>query len=260
MKSSDNIVLIAGDSFAAGEWRDPGVAYKPYDVGVGHNFILHGYQVRNVAKPGGSNLESYTRVKHYLQCNQHEIANIKFILFWQTEFYREMWHYSPARLEELLNQGYSAVKNKWIYEPYFSLAEIYQEWKIPIYIIGGASDAVGWPGMEEKLPGVNIVCESITNLLLKNDHRATTPVYSSFISGVVDSPEYNFLDMVKKNISSGDLEILLNDIDIGRQRIELMMKNPHYFYPDGIHPNESAQKRIFEFLLTAIPELNNHNL
>jgi lysophospholipase L1-like esterase len=95
----------------------------------------------------------------------------------------------------------------------------------------------------------------VTHLILENDHRATTPVYSSFISGLVDSPEYNFLEMVKKNISSSDLEILLNDINLGGQRISLMMKNPHYFYPDGIHPNERAHKIIFEFLLTAIPEL-----
>jgi len=249
---SNNIILVSGDSWAAGELPvNQNDSIK--NVGVCKQFLDYGYQVRNLAKPGGSNLESIDRINDYLNCNQHEISNIKFILFWQTEFFREIWYFPPDKVTENLKHGYLYLKDQWIYHPYHKLTQLSQKWKLPVYIIGGCSDTVWFDKFEKDFPGIKIICQSATNLILQQNHRITDPVFCEFIPGLIE--KYDFLNLVKKNISHSDLEILLHDMQLGKQRLEQFHNNRNYFYPDGIHPNANAQTIIFEFLCDAIPEI-----
>jgi hypothetical protein len=248
---NDKIILIAGDSWPAGVWEKD-VNY-PVHPGICSHLINLGFHVRNLAKPGGSNLESIDRVEDYISCNPKEISNIKFILFWQTEFFREVWYYRRHPLEKELAQGYAQLKDHWIYRPYYKLTELSQQWQLPIYIVGGASDTVWYDDFEKDFPGVKIVCQSITNMLINNCHRIDQPVFCEFIPGWID--EGDFLNLVKKNITNLDLKILLEDMELSKQRLKEFSAHPELFYPDGLHPNSVAHQKIFDFLIQHIPEL-----
>jgi hypothetical protein len=217
---------MAGDSWAAGVWQR-GIN-TPVDPGLSAQLISLGYQVRNLAKPGGSNLESIDRVSHYLSCNPNEMPNIKFILFWQTEFFREIWYYrNSAVLKKELALGYTQLKEHWICRPYYKLTELSQECQIPIYIIGGASDTVYYDNFEKDFPGVKITCQSITNMLINDCHQIPQPVFCEFMPGWID--EGNFLNLVKKNIVAKDLKILLEDMKLGEQRLNTFSAHPEFF-------------------------------
>jgi len=253
-----NTVILAGDSWAAGTWDKHEPEIPRPNEGVGQHFIQSGYAIRNIAKPGGSNLESVDRLRDYLRSNQHEVDNVKFILFWKTEFFREIWYYHPGDtiyvpLEQELNHSYRTLKDRWIYRPYHRLTEISCQWKIPIYVLGGCSDCVWYDEFEKDFPGVKVICQSVTNLLLTGDHRIAEPVFCQFISGWIE--RCKFLETVKQNISSEDLELLLHDIDLGMKRIKSYADNPHFFAPDLIHPNSRAHTTLFEYLMQTIPEL-----
>jgi hypothetical protein len=256
--SEKNIIVQVGDSWAAGTW-DQNSDIPRANEGIGQNFIDTGYSIRNLAKPGGSNLESIDRLKDYLRSNQHEINDIKFILFWKTEFFREIWYYHPddtvnAVAREELGHNYSALKDQWVYRPYYRLAEIALQWNVPIYVIGGCSDCIWYDEFEKDFPGIKIICQSATNLLLTGDHRIQEPVFCEFLSGWIDRCQ--FLEKIKQNITAQDLEVLLHDIDLGTQRLKSFRENPQFFGPDGIHPNALAQKLIFEYLIDHVPELS----
>ena len=250
-----NIIVQAGDSWAAGTWGKDSDTPRANE-GICQNFIDIGYSIRNLAKPGGSNLESIDRLKDYLRSNQHEINDIKFILFWKTEFFREIWYYHPddtnVPIEEL-SYRYGSLKDRWIYRPYHRLLEIRTQWNIPIYILGGCSDCVWYDEFEKDFPGVKIICQSVTNLLLNGDHRIQEPVFCEFLSGWID--RCKFLEKIKQDTTKQDLELLLHDMNLGTKRLKSFQENPQFFGSDGIHPNTLAQKLIFEYLMKHISEL-----
>jgi len=252
MPITDNIVL-AGDSWAAGVWNESGD--KIYNTGFALHLQSLGYNVINLSFPGGSNLQSINRIRDFLRCNQD--TKPKFILFWMTEFFREIWYYQAGNINNNeLTYAYPELKDRWIYRPYYQLSELYQEFKIPTYIIGGCSDTIWYDNFETDFPGIKILIQSSTNLLINNNHRIDNPVFCQFINGWIDNG--NFLEVVKRNISNHDLEILINDIDLGNCRVSQYRDHPELFFPDGIHPNATAQKELFDFAILKINDLQNH--
>lgn len=232
MNIKNKTILIAGDSWPAGVWGED--SDIPIEPGISSHLINHGYQIRNLAKPGGSNLESVDRIKNYLACNPTEISDIKFILFWKTEFFREIWYYKKSSiwptLEKELAHGYAQLKEHWVYRPYHRLTEVSQQWQVPIYVIGGASDTVWYDDFEKDFPGVKIVCQSATNMLINDCHRIDQPVFCEFISGWIE--EGDFLNLIKKNITTNqDLKILLEDMDLAKQRLNEFSDRPDLFLP-----------------------------
>ena len=246
-------ILIAGDSWAAGVGidSDDSLAHMKYG-GITELLSNRGYQIRNLAKPGGSNLQSCDALKNYLFFNEHEIPQIQCVFFWQTEFFREIWYYRSAELKKEFEVGYALLKDHWIYRPYHRLAEISQLWNIPIYIIGGCSDTVWYDDFEKDFPGLKIICQSATNYIINSSHRIPDPVFCQFITrGWSDE----FVALVKKDISNKDLELLLHDMTLGKNRIKQLDGNKQFFYPDGIHPNAHAQRLLFDLILKEIPDL-----
>lgn len=235
-----DIILIAGDSWAAGEC----ISKSEMQYGGVTEFLCNkGYDVRNLSTPGGSNLQACNTIKNYLTANQ--TGNIKKIVFWKTEFFREIWFYKSHQLKEELRNGYSVLKDHWVYRPYHQLTEISQRWNIPVYVIGGCSDTVWYDDFEKDFPGVKIICQSVTNYLVNNDHRITDPVFCEFMNGWIDE----FLNIVKKCISTNDMKLLISDIEKGQGRLRQFTKHPELFFPDGVHPNRRAQKILFESLI-----------
>lgn len=250
----EKIAVQAGDSWAAGTWNYGQQQIPRPHEDVCQNLRYAGYSTRNLAKPGGSNLESVGRLQDYLACNQQEIAHIKFVLFWQTEFFREIWYNASNGLHrEELNLGYRFVKDHWVYRPYHKLSKIAQRWNIPIYVIGGCSDCIWYENFEADFRGVKVICQSVTNLLLTGNHRIEEPVFCEFMPGWID--RFDFLNKVKRNSSSEDLATLLHDMELGQERLRLFKDNPKFFAPDGIHPNKLAHQTVFEYLMQNVPEL-----
>lgn len=252
------MILISGDSWSAGVWhKDNDI---PEDKGISFYLRNHEHKVLNLTKPGGSNLESIDRIRDYFRCNQSEISNVKFILFWKTEFFREIWYYRTksiitSELHKELSYGYRQMRDQWVYRPYYRLAELSQQWNVPIYVIGGCSDTVWYDDFEIDFPGVKIICQSMTNLLLNNNHRIDQPVFCGFLPTWIN--EGDFLNIVRKNISNDDYQELLQDMEIGMKRHEEYKNHPELFYPDGVHPNKKSHEILFNFILNKIPELNS---
>lgn len=250
-----NLIIVAGDSWAAGvhDNDDPNLVH---DTGFQLHLRNAGYRVINLARQGGSNLEAIERVSDFLKCNQHELSNIKCVIFSVTEFFRDIWYYKSGKstngssLESELKPGYIHLRDSWTYRPYYRLTESAQQWNIPIYVLGGCSDTVWYDNFGQDFPGVHILMQSVTNFLLTGEHRVEDPVHCLFQNGWIDSA--NFLETIKANIKSSELDQLINDIDKGQRRLDQYDQNQQLFYPDGTHPNEEAQRTMFEYMLPII--------
>jgi len=233
------IIILVGDSWPHGEIDE---VDNIFHGGMGEYLVDYGYDIRNLSFPSGSNLQAYTRLKHYLNCNKHELKYIKEVLFFKTEFFREIYFYKQVELQDELKKGYTQIKNDWANIPYYKLSELSQKTRIPISIIGGCSDALILPN---EPPGVHVVCQSWSNYMISGNHLIDEPVLTEYINGWVDP----FLNLVKPNMSNYDLNELNNDIELGTQRINKMYEYNQYFGPDPIHPNRLGHKMLFDFLI-----------
>jgi hypothetical protein len=250
-------VLICGDSWSAGTWNSGHEDPNP-NQGVGYHLAQAGFQVRNLSKPGGSNLESVQRLRDYLRCNSHETHDIVMILFWTTEFSRETNFYhnqdsSGPTLGQELAVGYQILRDHWIYRPYHRLSEISQLYQKPIGIVGGCSDTVSYADFEKDFPGLRIVMPSMTNYLIYGQAHVTVPVFCQFIPGLID--RHGFLDQIKQHSSAADLEALMHDMDLGHARLALMQDNPVWFAPDYLHPNEHGHHEVYKYIQKYMIEL-----
>lgn len=254
--TTQSIILQCGDSWSVGVYNSHHDG-PHFNGSVGQKFIELGYGVRNLGQPGISNLEAITRLEAYSSANPFDLAATKFILFWQTKFPREMLYYLAHDQDSLppelvSNQGYHVVKDSWIYRPYHRLAKICEKWQVPIYVLGGFGDTVWYDEFKKDFPGVKIICQSVTQLLLTGNHRVSEPVFCPFVPLWINRGQ--FLDRMKRGITNQDLEMLLHDMDLGAKRMRLWQQNPHLF-PDHYHPNCQGHSIIFAYLLQNVPEL-----
>jgi len=238
-----SVILLVGDSWPHGEIDSED---NIYHGGIAKYFSDYGYTVYNLSYPGGSNLQSCLRLQNFCNCIPGVVNNISKVFFFQTEFFREMFHYDVfdgKRLIKDVKKGYAQLKSNWSLLPYYELSKIGVKYNIPIHIIGGCSDALFFEDNELNL--VDVACYSWVNLLINGNHIIKEPVLTEFINGWVDP----FLDLIKPNIKNTDLELLNHDIELGLQRIKLMHENTQLFGPDPIHPNRKAHKILFNFLV-----------
>jgi len=172
------MILIAGDSWGAGEWCS-----KPLNVthnGLSRYICESGHTTVNLSRPSGSNLESSTRIVDFLLCNHDLILSrekLTSILIFQTEWDRDYLLNQKERVERF---DYPYIKDRYISMFYNRLSDISIRYNTPVYIIGACSDAIWLDKFESEYPGVSVICQSLVNLLLNNDHRTSTPVYSFF--------------------------------------------------------------------------------
>jgi hypothetical protein len=244
-------VLLVGDSWPAGELAeclDPVVLHR----GVQQYFVNDGVSVLNLCSPGGSNLLSINKLDEYLLTNN---TNDICIIFWVTEFFRNIWWYTDHNnasydrpLQQELNLGYEKLKEHWIYRPYYKLQELAQKYNVTINLLGGCSDTILYDDFNQDFPNLNILCQSLANYIVNDDPCPTDPVFCLFLNNWVDP----FLRAIKKTSNTKDLELLVTDIDKGRQRLNLLKENPQWFYPDGIHPNRFAHEKIYKLILDNI--------
>lgn len=242
-------ILIAGDSWACGEWSDDNKG----GYGISHSGLTKyltdlGYLVINLGKPGGSNIHSADRVNDFLTVSTH--LNISHVFVFQTEWIRDIKFEDEEILVEDVATGYLSLKNRLISRFYSKLSQSSQQSKTPIHLIGGCSDTIWLDKFSQEYPGLNVCCQSFTNLLLTENHRIANPVHALMTKQAEKNIVY-----LKNSIDSKDLQLLLDDIDQGKQRFTTWNQQKSFFWPDGGHANQTAHGILFKFLKMQIPDL-----
>ena len=229
--SEDKIILIAGDSWACGEWLEHSVIHG----GLTDYLIDQHYKVINLGRPGGSNDDSITRIEDFLNLNKNII--IKNIIVFQTEWTR-------SNILDI-DSEYTSLREGIISKFYYNLSRLSTKFNTTTHIIGGCSDTIWIDLFEINYPGVNVACQSFTNLILTNNHRICSPVYSLMTNNNTNSDKIEYF---KKQFNQYNLKLLLDDIDQGHARLDIWSKNKEFFWPDGVHPNRAGHKILFNFL------------
>jgi hypothetical protein len=247
--TQNKIIVIAGDSWACGEWSDN----RTNGHGISHPGLSKylselGYLVINLGKPGGSNIHSADRVNDFLTMSTH--LNISHVFVFQTEWIRNIKLEDKEFLVKDVATGYLNLKMRHISRFYYRLSEISQLSKTPIHLIGGCSDTIWLDKFSQEYPGLSVCCQSLTNLLLTGNHRIEDSVHA-----IMSKNSEKDIVYLKNNIDSKDLELLLDDIDKGNQRLTTWNQHKSFFWPDGVHANRTAHGILFEFLKTQIPDL-----
>jgi lysophospholipase L1-like esterase len=229
-------ILIAGDSWGCGEWNiectqilHPGLEFYLKEAG---------HTVTNISKGGCSNLDSISRISLWFE--RFKEVPIDMIFIFQTEFNRDFKHHINLKNDWQVN-SLKAIADKWIERFYYRLGEIAQKHQTKVYIIGGCSDTKSFDNMETDYPGCQIVCQSLTNLLVNNDCKIVNPVLSWY-----GANSESFLNKIKP--ITKDINEILSEIVQGFERQSLLTERPDLFFPDGIHPNRLGHKILYEFL------------
>jgi len=247
--TQNKIIVIAGDSWACGEWfNDPTTGYGISHLGLSKYLTDAGYLVINLSQPGGSNIITATRVDDFLKLSTY--LNIAHVFVFQTEWTRDMRGKGKDMVCRDVARGYIELKTKLISKFYQNLSCVAEQTKVPIHLIGGCSDTIWLDNFAKEYPGLNVVCQSLTNLLLTDNHRIANPVYA-----IITNQDEKQIDYLKEAMNSSDLELLLDDIDQGRQRLSQWDQEKSFFWPDGGHANQKSHAILFEFLKNQIPDL-----
>jgi len=229
-------IAIFGDSFANGETNGD---MKLNHLGLTQYLMDEGHFVVNFSRQGNLNhsigtVEDYT---FYIRQNSHLKFDIAFVF--ETEHTRN----SSDWIQYLRDGG--SVRDVDIHmakEFYKLLGEAQSIYNVPIYLIGGVADTLEPSVVEEY--DIECICQSLVNLCLKGEHTIEEPV-KSFVY-----PLPMFMKEMAEVID--DKEYFLKIEKIGSDRNQLMLDNPKYFYPDGVHPNRVAYKVLYEHLKKVI--------
>jgi hypothetical protein len=227
------MILVAGDSWACGEWNSMDIQHG----GLAQYLIENGRSTLNIGMGGGSNFRTIIWLTNFFKSNSHLVGQVSTIIVFQTEWNRD------KDCLDVGNDGYILVKNKWISQFYYNLSSLSQQLNIPIWIVGGCSDAIWIDKFSEEYPGVQVVCQSFTNLLIHNNHRIDAPVYS-----ILTGENNKLISTIKKQSDSADLSELIADMNRGEARVNTWRSNREWFWPDGGHANRIGHKKLFDFL------------
>ena len=242
------IFVISGCSWSVGEWSED--CRQLQHGGLAHHMNDHGHTVINVGTSGSSNRESLLRVRNLFFNNPHlrDYKNKEVIVF-QTEWTRD-FPYMDLEDQHYYNQPIT-VMHRLISRFYYDLSALSKEFDLKIKIIGGAGDALTIDEFDTIYPGVQIVCQSLVNLLIQGSADIKDPVFSlfSYTNGTD-----KFLKLFKEYVTdNGHMEALLNEVEKGQRRADEFLQHKKYFFPDGAHPNREAHKVLYDFLTR-----NNH--
>lgn len=239
------ITVIAGCSWSVGEWDDNKTTPNILHGGLTQYLHDEGQTVINVGLGSSSNRESYLRARNLLFNNHHlQCYENKQMIVFQTEWTRDFAYMDPE--DKDYYDRPTDLMHRLISRFYYDLSALSQEWNIDIKVIGGCSDALMIDDFKKIYPGVEVICQSMVNLLINNCDTIQDPVFSMFSA---DQRGEDFLKLFKQHVTDmHQMEELLDKVDKGQQRYETFCKNPNLFYPDGVHPNREAHRILYDFL------------
>jgi len=233
-------IIVSGCSWGCGEWT--GIGKKKYGVshkGIEQYLLDDGHQVVNLSEGDNSNLGIAHRLAGWFE--RHPDHNIDCILVFQTEYTRDMRYDFQIDYHEITSVD--TLSGICLSRLYNRLSELAIEHNIPVYLIGGCSDTIWLPNWKNHYPGVDVVCQSMVNLIINNDHRTDTPVYSWYGKDALPT-----VQRLKSILSVDGINELLQVIDLGFHRHNMLFECPEFFWPDGAHPNRHGHKKLYEFL------------
>lgn len=248
-----DLILVVGDSWGCGVYgEDVASTYTTYTVshgGLSQFLIEHEQQVLNLSQYGGSNCNNWKTCIGALSYNSYLQRKVRCIIVFQTEWQRDFldsWH-----LVELQDFSLAELRSMWVSRSYIKLSELSVKYDVPIYIIGGAGDTDWLDNFEKEHPGLFIPCQSLTNLLVNDNHRIERPIMVSSMLTLFDTMS----QFKAGGVSTQDKIFILDEIERGKKRHGIFRHHPEWFYPDGNHPNMQAHKKLFDHLCTTIPNL-----
>jgi hypothetical protein len=238
------VYIIAGDSWACGEWGDTKKSnYQIEHKGLAQYLHNNGHIVFNLGLPGGSNLNTIHRLEYFLETFL-DTSLIEKIFVFQTEWIRDYQDIAKVgQQKELPDLGYINCKNFTISEFYYSLSDLCNKYSVSVDLIGGCSDVLYLDNFQNEYPGCNVICQSLTNLCLFNDHRIQDPVFNL-------KPDAHIISKIKKNSDNKDIERFLLDQENAETRLDSMKQNKEWFFPDGVHANRHAHRKLFDFIIS----------
>ncbi len=240
-------VLICGDSWARGEWNVE--CTQILHKGIEQYFSDDGIKVTNISKGGISNLDIIDRIANFLE--NSNLPAVTHIIVFQTEFTRDLKHHRRqhdygaddwAGIEEIEH-----FADRLIERFYQRLSELSKNHDIPIFLVGGCSDTKQFTDMSCDYPGCEIVCQSMTNLIINHDSNIQDPVFSWYSSNTQE-----FVERIRSLLPQDKVDNLIHDIDKGYERACLLHENPDWFYPDGQHPNRHGHFVLYQLLKSKI--------
>ena len=230
--------IIAGDSWGLGEWDTVDGKHQVVHSGLAAYMTELGHSVTNLSCGGISNLDIVGRIDGWLSRFPDSVPDK--ILVFQTEHTRDHKH-RDLTIGAFDVEQFSDVASQWISRFYTRLSELSVQYKCPVYIIGGASDSMWFDDMSAHYPGCQVVCQSVTSLLINGDHTVSQPVFSWYTN-----QSYDFLSHARQQ--SFDVADIVAAITLGFDRERALAERPDLFYPDGVHPNRKGHKILFDFL------------
>ena len=225
-------IAIFGDSFANGETAD---IPKLNHLGLTQYLFDDGHFVVNFSRQGNTNNGVIEDYPFHIRQNEHLKFDIA--LVFETESSR-----STSDWINYIKSGMSvkSVDTHMSKDYYEKLLTQQKQFGVPIYLIGGTTDTLSPEVIKEC--GLKSACQSLVNLVLTGEHLIKEPI----LSFVFPLPAYDILDECEGLID--DKEYFLKIEKMGNDRYQLMLDNPEYFYPDGVHPNRKAYKILFNHL------------
>jgi hypothetical protein len=257
------MILIAGDSWACGEYHPDWIQRSSLpERNLPDQFITHnglykfikddGYQVLNLANPGGCNIGNCKRLNDYFISNSdHQVEKI---FIFQTDWCRDIDYFSNVGQESRpwprtdLNMHISECNYALHYRDvalstfYTALSKLSQVFDVNIVLIGGLSDVLAYDRFSIEYPGLSCVCRSAVSLAVFDDANAE-PLTTGFLT-----PNYAAMaDHIKRQLSSDQLPVLVEEINLGNRRQQLFQKRRDLF-PDGWHGGRLVHQKIYELL------------
>ena len=140
MNKDKDITLIVGDSWGCGEWGEN--PRKITHGGLAQFLQESNVKAINFSKPGGTNLESSSRLENFLIESNGFRSQVNKIFVFQTEWQRDCYSTGTQFFHECqqLDFDYDKIKSAIISRFYYQLSSISQDINIQIYVIGGCGD------------------------------------------------------------------------------------------------------------------------
>lgn len=232
------MIVIAGDSWACGEWQNPewGINYLG-DNGLTRLLAESGRSVINIATPGASSDDIWLRLRDCFRQNRH--LDITTAIVFQVELSRDPWFFRHN-----WRNGYRESKTIPIDSWYKKLSDLAVEYDVDILLIGGSGETWADERIKILYPRVQVACQSLTNLLINDKPNVDHPVLACW-----DESTELSVRIMKENSTDDEIKEMLDDIDRSHARLDLWRQNRQWFFPDGVHPNLAAHQRLYEYLI-----------
>ena len=239
------MIIISGCSWSCGEWsrgdtREDKTPYTVLHEGLTQYIKDVGITVLNLGIPAGSNYVVAKKISSWFERNPDH--QVKQIFIFQTDYARD---YQMRFDEDFDNIEYAnTVAHIMIARFYHRLIEISNKYNVKIYLIGGVSDTLSPEILKSYYAPLEVACQSMVNLLVNKNHLIDDPVLSWYPGEYLP-----MVERIKKRLSADQISKLLQEIDKGFNRENLVFSAPEYFWPDGIHPNRDGHKKLFDYLV-----------